>query len=156
MPLGYVSRLGATRLVHWLALVAPSCLRSHNARYVMLKSFKQLWDRCQSFCILSTNSMHVIMGWAKGGGDAITISWSRISYLNIDHALQCSMRTVRVPIARYRKTYPRSELPYMGSACPASAWTRLGPTKRPTFCWWIVWMRCVQRQYCILKNNCCS
>ena len=37
-PLGYVSALGATRLVHGLILVAPSCLRSHNARYIMLKS----------------------------------------------------------------------------------------------------------------------
>ena len=37
-PLGYVSALGAIRLVHWLILVAPSCLRSHNARYIMLKS----------------------------------------------------------------------------------------------------------------------
>ena len=37
-PLGYVSALGATRLVHWLILVAPSCLRSHNAQYIMLKS----------------------------------------------------------------------------------------------------------------------
>ena len=37
-PLGYASALGATRLVHWLILVAPSCLRSHNARYIMLKS----------------------------------------------------------------------------------------------------------------------
>ena len=37
-PLGYVNALGATRLVHWLILVAPSCLRSHNARYIMLKS----------------------------------------------------------------------------------------------------------------------
>ena len=37
-PFGYVSALGATRLVHWLILVAPSCLRSHNARYIMLKS----------------------------------------------------------------------------------------------------------------------
>ena len=36
--LGYVSALGTTRLVHWLILVAPSCLRSHNARYTMLKS----------------------------------------------------------------------------------------------------------------------
>ena len=36
-PLGYVSALGATRLVHWLILVAPSCLRSHNARYIMIK-----------------------------------------------------------------------------------------------------------------------
>ena len=36
--LGYVNALGATRLVHWLILVAPSCLRSHNARYIMLKS----------------------------------------------------------------------------------------------------------------------
>ena len=26
------------RLVHWLILVAPSYLRSHNARYIMLKS----------------------------------------------------------------------------------------------------------------------
>ena len=40
-PLGYVSALGATRLVHWLILVAPSCLRSHNARYIMLKSLIQ-------------------------------------------------------------------------------------------------------------------
>ena len=39
-PLGYVSALGATRLVHWLILVAPSCLRSHNARYIMLKSLR--------------------------------------------------------------------------------------------------------------------
>ena len=37
-PLGYVNALCATRLVHWLILVAPSCLRSHNARYIMLKS----------------------------------------------------------------------------------------------------------------------
>ena len=37
-PLGYANALGATRLVHWLILVAPSCLRSHNARYIMLKS----------------------------------------------------------------------------------------------------------------------
>ena len=37
-PLGYVNALGATRLVHWLILIAPSCLRSHNARYIMLKS----------------------------------------------------------------------------------------------------------------------
>ena len=37
-PLGFVSALGATRLVHWLILVAPLCLRSHNARYIMLKS----------------------------------------------------------------------------------------------------------------------
>ena len=37
-PLGYVNALGATRFVHWLILVAPSCLRSHNARYIMLKS----------------------------------------------------------------------------------------------------------------------
>ena len=37
-PLGYVNALGATRLVHWLILVAPSCLRSHNTRYIMLKS----------------------------------------------------------------------------------------------------------------------
>ena len=29
-----------TRLVHWLILVAPSCLRSHNARYIMLKSLR--------------------------------------------------------------------------------------------------------------------
>ena len=26
--------------MHWLILVAPSCLRSHNARYIMLKSLK--------------------------------------------------------------------------------------------------------------------
>ena len=32
------ARIGATRLVHWLILVAPSCLHSHNARYIMLKS----------------------------------------------------------------------------------------------------------------------
>ena len=42
-PLGYVNALGATRLVHWLILVAPSCLRSHNARYIMLKSLINWW-----------------------------------------------------------------------------------------------------------------
>ena len=42
-PLGYVSALGATRLVHWLILVAPSCLRSHNARYIMLKSLNNTY-----------------------------------------------------------------------------------------------------------------
>ena len=36
--LGYVNALGVTRLVHWLIMMAPSCLRSHNARYIMLKS----------------------------------------------------------------------------------------------------------------------
>ena len=41
-PLGYVNALGATRLVHWLILVAPSCLRSHNARYIMLKSLNKM------------------------------------------------------------------------------------------------------------------
>ena len=41
-PLGYVSALGATRLVHWLILVPPSCLGSHNARYIMLKSLN-IW-----------------------------------------------------------------------------------------------------------------
>ena len=44
-PLGYVSALGATRLVHWLILVAPSCLRSHNARYIMLKSLNKPYLR---------------------------------------------------------------------------------------------------------------
>ena len=43
-PLRYVSALGATRLVHWLILVAPSCLRSHNVRYIMLKSLIQSWN----------------------------------------------------------------------------------------------------------------
>ena len=37
-PLGYVSALSAACLVHWLILVAPWCLRSHDARYIMLKS----------------------------------------------------------------------------------------------------------------------
>ena len=37
-PLRYVRALGATRLVHWLILVSASCLWSHNARYIMLKS----------------------------------------------------------------------------------------------------------------------
>ena len=37
-PLGYVSARGATRLVHWLILMAPWCLRAHNAWYIMLKS----------------------------------------------------------------------------------------------------------------------
>ena len=41
-PLEYLNALGATRLVHWLILVAPSCLRSHNARYIMLKSLNRL------------------------------------------------------------------------------------------------------------------
>ena len=47
-PLGYVSALGATRLVHWLILVAPSCLRSHNARYIMLKSLSDATWRHRS------------------------------------------------------------------------------------------------------------
>ena len=42
-PLGYVSALGAMRLVHWLILIAPSCLRSHNARYIMLKSLSNVY-----------------------------------------------------------------------------------------------------------------
>ena len=42
-PLGYVNALGATRLVHWLILLAPSCLRSHNARYIMLKSLIKIF-----------------------------------------------------------------------------------------------------------------
>ena len=37
-PLGFVSALGAMHLMHCLVLVAPSYLRSHNARYIMLKS----------------------------------------------------------------------------------------------------------------------
>ena len=37
-PLGSVNALGATRLVHWRIRVALECLRSHNARYIMLKS----------------------------------------------------------------------------------------------------------------------
>ena len=41
-PLEYVNALGATRLVHWLILVVSSCLRSHNARYIMLKSLNKL------------------------------------------------------------------------------------------------------------------
>ena len=45
-PLGYVNALGATRLVHWLILVAPSCLRSHNARYIMLKSLSHYLKQC--------------------------------------------------------------------------------------------------------------
>ena len=36
--LGYVSALGATLLVNWLAPVAPSCFRFHSSRYIMLKS----------------------------------------------------------------------------------------------------------------------
>ena len=36
----------ATRLVHWLILVASSCFPSYNARYIMLKSFNK---RCHSF-----------------------------------------------------------------------------------------------------------
>ena len=48
-PLGYVSALGATRLVHWLILVAPSCLRSHNARYIMLKSLSAFCVKCNEF-----------------------------------------------------------------------------------------------------------
>ena len=47
-PLGYVSALGATRLVHWLILVAPSCLRSHNARYIMLKSLNTALYPCKA------------------------------------------------------------------------------------------------------------
>ena len=37
----YVNALGRTRLVHWLILVAPSCLRSRNARYILLKSLNK-------------------------------------------------------------------------------------------------------------------
>ena len=59
-PLGYVSALGATRLVHWLILVASSCLRSHNARYIMLKSLSmgivqvmgnQPWQVCNQMFV---------------------------------------------------------------------------------------------------------
>ena len=38
-PLRYVSALGATRLVHWQILVAPSC-QSYKAHYIMLKSLR--------------------------------------------------------------------------------------------------------------------
>ena len=37
-PRGSVSARGAKRRVHWRIRVAPECLRSHNARYIMLKS----------------------------------------------------------------------------------------------------------------------
>ena len=47
-PLGYISACGATRLVHWLIPVAPSCLQSHNAQYIMLKSsiIMEIIDYC--------------------------------------------------------------------------------------------------------------
>ena len=54
-PLGYVNALGATRLVHWLILVAPSCLRSHNARYIMLKSLIKSCCRSDPMHIPSTH-----------------------------------------------------------------------------------------------------
>ena len=41
---GYSDMSGATRLVHWLILVVPSCLRSHNAWYIMRKSFLLLYN----------------------------------------------------------------------------------------------------------------
>ena len=64
-PLGYVSALGATRLVHWLILVAPSCLRSHNAQYIMLKSliishWSGLWGHLSVVSILS---YHIGLGY---------------------------------------------------------------------------------------------
>ena len=37
-PLGHIGALGATRLVQRLIFVAPSCLPSHNAPYIILKS----------------------------------------------------------------------------------------------------------------------
>ena len=60
-PLGYVSALGATRLVHWLILVAPSCLRSHNARYIMLKSLIKAW---QSREIVQVRTKYTDCIWA--------------------------------------------------------------------------------------------
>ena len=33
----YVSALVAMRLMHWLILIAPSCLWPYNAQYIMLK-----------------------------------------------------------------------------------------------------------------------
>ena len=55
-PLGYVSALGAMRLVHWLILVAPSCLRSHNAQYIMLKSLIITYcQRCNMFLNMKRN-----------------------------------------------------------------------------------------------------
>ena len=38
--LRYISTLGAFCLLHWLIPIAPSCLQSRNARYIMLKSLK--------------------------------------------------------------------------------------------------------------------
>ena len=50
-PLWYVTALGFTGLVHWLILVAPLCLWSHNAWYIMLKSFNKTQPR--SICSYS-------------------------------------------------------------------------------------------------------
>ena len=57
-PLGYVSALGARRLVHWLILMTPSCLRSHNACYIMLKSLNKTWLSNLMFQYLCTVFHH--------------------------------------------------------------------------------------------------
>ena len=66
--LGYVSALGATRFVHWLILVAPSCLRSHNARYIMLKSLNNtsgnLWHFFVPCPFLKCTYTYVYRAWS--------------------------------------------------------------------------------------------
>ena len=108
-PLGYVSALGATRLVPWLILVAPSCLRSHNARYIMLKSLNNTF--LAWVVILYTQQFSQILDWARNKGSgyilqvqlwlqaSITVLWHIYRgshwHLGRDHHKHISFRTLR-------------------------------------------------------------
>ena len=88
-PLGYVSAWGATRLVHWLILVAPSCLRSHNARYIMLKSL------IISYMPLTWNNIALFYAYVRDvyQTDQPTI-WPRFCIYNLNCMLMITYFTV--------------------------------------------------------------
>ena len=62
-PRGSVNALGATRLVHWLILVAPKCLRSHNARCIMLK-----FDYNMNYLVLIHYEAEIYKRISEAGG----------------------------------------------------------------------------------------
>ena len=63
-------------LVHWLILMAPSCLQSHNARYIMLKSLNMYQH------YHSQKTPHISPSWASYVVSIVRI-WEKIDFIMV-------------------------------------------------------------------------
>ena len=122
------------RLVHWLILVAPSCLRSHNAWYIMLKSLmawcrqatshylSQFWPRSLSpysitmlQCIKGSHVDYSVITGCPWGGN--------VDHLKFIQWLQCNHDQLSVSVKKMKTLlYPRPkklEGGILDSPCPS-------------------------------------